>query len=274
VTGKIVRVTAAPGGFELAVGFGEIKPAVAAVIANLIADRSRQALPASLRVDGVDQPLRCEAHVGDEMVRLTATLPFLRLDGGVDVVLGDKGGVAAAGTIRNISVDPSTTDGVPRLAVDVALDDVKHARTKRYGTPRREDLDRGPASLREGARPANAGEGQAPRLPPTALPPPFGQPLPSVVVAAGLTQNERAAQAQPPRRRMHGTAYIARRPDAPAWAMRPAAAMSMVDPGAAVALPTQRLTTLEMAGSWSRAMWVALPVVALAVAIATLHFSH
>jgi hypothetical protein len=40
VTGTIVRVTAAPGGFELAVEFGQIKPAVAAMIANLVADHT------------------------------------------------------------------------------------------------------------------------------------------------------------------------------------------------------------------------------------------
>ena len=97
VTGKIVRVTAAPGGFELAVAFGEIKPAVAAVIANLIADRTKQVLPAKLRIDGVDKPLRCEAHVDEQIVRLTATLPFLRLDGGVDVVLGERAGLPPPG---------------------------------------------------------------------------------------------------------------------------------------------------------------------------------
>jgi PilZ domain len=144
VTGKIVRVTAAPGGFELAVAFGEIKPAVAAVIANLVAERTKQALPAKLRIDGVDKPLRCEAHVDEQMVRLTATLPFLRLDGGVDVLLGEQGGIAAAGTIRKISVDPSTADGIPRLALDVALDDEKRARTKRYGTPRIEAPETAP----------------------------------------------------------------------------------------------------------------------------------
>ena len=137
VTGTIVRVTATPSGFELAVAFGEIKPAVAAAIVNLIADHNKQTLPAKLRIDGVDKPLRCEAHVDDQMVRLTATLPFLRLDGGVDVVLGEQGGIAAAGTIRKITVDPSTSDGIPRLALDVALDDVQRARTKRYGTPRK-----------------------------------------------------------------------------------------------------------------------------------------
>ena len=55
VTGTIVRVTEAPNGFELAVGFGEIKPAVAAMIANLIADRTGGVPDAApdLTVDGV-----------------------------------------------------------------------------------------------------------------------------------------------------------------------------------------------------------------------------
>ncbi len=263
VTGRIVRVTAAPGGFELAVAFGELKPAVAAVIANLLAERTKQALPAKLRIDGVDKPLRCEAHVDEQMVRLTATLPFLRLDGGVDVLLGEQGGIAAAGTIRKISVDPSTTDGVPRLALDVALDDEKRARTRRYGTPRVEAPRTAPAP---------------PRLPPINLPPPCGQPLPSVVVAAGLSRDARAVEARPPRRRVHGTAEIMRRPDLAAWALRPAAVMATVNPLAS-AVATERLTTLQMTAWWSRARWVTVPVVAaLTVAIVQLglhlHFSH
>ena len=265
VTGKIVRVTTAPGGFELAVAFGEIKPAVAAMIVNLIADHTKQTLPAKLRIDGVDKPLRCEAHVDDhQMVRLTATLPFLRLDGGVDVVLGEQGGIAAAGTIRRIAVDPATADGIPRLALDVALDDEKRTRTKRYGTASSGDPERVLALA-----PSKA---QAPRLPPTNLPPPCGRPLPSVVVAAGLARDERAVEARPPRRRVHGTAEIARRPDLAAWALRPAAVMATVHPFAA-SIPTERLTTLEISAWWSRARWVAVPI-ALALAVAIIHFSH
>ena len=259
VLGKIVRVNAAPGGFELAVAFGEIKPAVAAMIANLIAERTKQALPAKLRIDGVDKPLRCEAHVDEQMVRLTATLPFLRLDGGVDVLLGEQGGIAAAGTIRKISVDPSTPDGVPRLSLDVTLDDEKRAHTKRYGTPRLEAPETAPA-----------------RLPPINLPPPCGHPLPSVVVAAGLSRDQRAVEARPPRRRVHGTAEIARRPDLAAWALRPAVVMATVHPLAS-SIATERLTTLQMAARSSRAWWVAVPLVAalaMAVIQLRLHLGH
>jgi hypothetical protein len=260
VAGKIVRVTAAPGGFELAVAFGELKPAAAALIDNLIADRSKQVLPAKLRIDGVDKPLRCEAHVDEQIVRLTATLPFLRLDGGVDVVLGAEGGIAAAGTIRKIAVDPATSDGIPRLALDVALDEGPRARTKRYGSA-----------------PPAAPTAPEVRLPPSKLPPPCGHPLPSVVVAAGLTRDAQAVEARPPRRRVHGTAEIARRPDLAAWRWPPAVALATPGPPAA-AIPTERLATLEAAAWGSRARWLALPLaVALAAAIVHLglrHFGH
>ena len=73
---------------------------------------------------------------------------------------------------------------------------------------------------------------------------------------------------------MQGTAYIARRPDAPAWAMRPAAVMATVNPAAAAAIPTQRLTT-----PGDGRLLVARPVGGAAgggpgLAIVTLHFSH
>jgi hypothetical protein len=202
LTGKIVGVTAAPGGFELAVAFGEIKPAVAAVIANLIADRTKQAPPAKL------------------------------------------------------SVDSSTSDGIPRLALDAALDDEKRVRTKRYGMPRSAAVEMAPPP---------------PRLPPVNLPPPCGHPLPSVVITAGLSSGERAIEGRPPRRRVHGTAQIARRPDLAAWALRPATVMATLDPLAAT-IATERLTTLQVAAWWSRARWIAVPVAAaLAVAVVQLH---
>ena len=260
VAGKIVRVTAAPGGFELAVAFGELKPAATAAIANLIAERSKQVMPAKLRINGVEQTLRCEAHLDEQVVRLTATLPFLRLDGGVDVVLGEQGAVSAAGTIRKIAVDPATADGIPRLALDVSLDDEPRARTQRWGAV---------------APPQASAEPPPVRLPPTKLPPPCGHPLPSVVVAAGLTRDARLVETRPPRRRVHGTAEIARRPDLAAWGFRPAMAMAVPAPVVAATIVTERLAALASPGPWSRAWWVALAVPLAAVLVAAIaHFGH
>ena len=123
-------------------------------------------MPAKLRVAGVDRTLRCEGRVDEGTVRLTATLPFLRIDGGVDVVLGENGEVAEHGVIKKIAVDPSTSDGVPRLAVDVVLAND----TQPYGA-NRHVADTTP--------------------PPTRLPPACGHPLPSVLVSPGLVRDLR-----------------------------------------------------------------------------------
>ena len=192
VGGRVVRVTANPGGYGLAIAFMSIEASVTASIQRLIAERTRAAMPAKLRVAGLDHALRCEAQVDDGTVRLTATLPFLRLDEGVQVQLG-AGGEHAVGVIRKIALDPSTADGLPRLAVDVALDP-------------------NPASARTAL---DAAEEWSP--PPSKLPPPYANELPSVLVARGIEREPRATYDRPPRRRIHGTAEVARRPFAD-WA--------------------------------------------------------
>jgi hypothetical protein len=246
IVGRVVRTTALPHGLGLAIAFEGLTPGVSGALERLIAARTTQAEPAKLRVDGVERALRCEARVDEQMVRLTATLPFLRIDGGVDVELGERG-VTAAGVIRKIAVDPTNSDGVPRLAVDVALDGGRPTGTARYGMPARSTL--GP---------------DEPTPPSVRLPPAFGRPLPSVVLAAGLQRDLRAASARPPRRRVHGTAEVARHPNVGPWRWPPDPALA----APAAALSTQRLTALDRAGP--RSLWLLLPV-ALALAAIVVH---
>jgi hypothetical protein len=197
VPGRVVRVTALPRGLGLAIAFGQLTPGTAGAIDRLIETRVRDVRPAKLRVDGMDRALRCEGRVEEGTVRLTAALPFLRLDGGVDVELGEDGKVTT-GVISKIALDPSTSDGVPRLALEVALG--KGGRTPAYGIPSR--------------------VADNPTPPPTRLPPALGHPMPSVMVSRTLERDVRLAEERPPRRRVHGTAEIARRllPGELAWA--------------------------------------------------------
>lgn len=202
VRGRVVRETVLARGVGLAISFSNVDPGTAAVINTFIESRVHQVMPAKLRVAGVDRALRCEGRVEDGTVRLTATLPFLRIDGGVDVVLGEHGELIEHGVIRKIAVDPSTADGVPRLAVDVVL----ASDTQPYGANR--------ASARA------VGDALPP---PTKLPPACGHPLPSVLVSPGLARDVRKAEERPPRRRVHSTAEISRRPgsDWAAWSAPP-----------------------------------------------------
>ena len=247
VCGRVVRVTALPRGLGLAIAFEGIGPSTVAALDRLIEARMNQVLPAKLRIDGVDRALRCEARVDEQVVRLTATLPFLRLEGGVDVILGEDGAVTAAGVISRIAVDPATGDGIPRLAVDVDLDGEPRSQTARHG-----------ASARPSREPS----------PPVRLPPEFGQPLPSVVVAAGLARDARAVEARPPRRRIHGTAEVARRGSLVPWRWPPALASPA--PVREALSATQRLTVLDRAPAWSRSLWLLIPV-ALALTATILH---
>ena len=196
VRGRVVRETVFARGVGLAIAFSNVDAATAAAINSVIESRLTQVMPAKLRVAGVERTLRCEGRVDDGTVRLTATLPFLRIDGGCDVVLGEHGELAERGVIKKIAVDPSTADGVPRLAVDVML---AHD-TQPYGANRRV---------------------QETIPPPTRLPPPCGTPLPSVLLSPGLARDLQHVEERPPRRRVHGTAEIARRPEW-AWSAPPA----------------------------------------------------
>jgi len=248
VIGRVVRVTAVPRGLGLAIAFEGLAPGVVGALDHFIDTRRKQVLPAKLRIDGVDRAMRCEARVDERMVRLTATLPFLRLDGGVDVVLGEDG-VASAGVISKISVDPATSDGIPRLSLDVDLDGGPRARTARYGEPSR--------------------QAREPKPLPTRLPPTCGHPFPSVVVAAGVHRDLRAVEARPPRRRVHGTAEVARRPNFAQWSW-PQAALAMPAPAPQSSLATERLTVLDRAVASSRSLWLLLPV-ALALTAVLVH---
>jgi hypothetical protein len=208
VGGRVVRVSAHSGGYGLAIAFMSIEASVTVAIERLIAAHASEAMPAKLHLAGLEHALRCDAHahVDEGTVRLTAALPFLRLDDGVAVQLG-VGGDQAPGVIRNIALDPAAPDGIPRLAVDVAL------------------ADRTPVTSRGAADAAADGEWTPPA---SKLPPPCGKDLPSVVVARAPERAARPATSRPPRRRVHGTAEVPRRPPSdddfvPALAGAPAA---------------------------------------------------
>lgn len=268
VGGRVVRVTAAPAGFELAIAFDDLKAGVTALIEEMVAARGKQVVPAKVQIEGVDAPLRCEASVDDQTMRLTASLPFLQLDRGVNVVLGAGEEQAASGTIRKVAVDPSSGDGVPRLALDVELENARREPTQPYGKPR--------------TTPPTTQTAQT-TIPPTSLPPLCEQTLPSVVVAPELaapfgddagTPTPALVTAPPPpppakaRRKagaaaMRGTAVVARRNDQPAWTWQQPAVVVVAAPAASV---TPRRSSFLDAPLSARSLVVLAPILALVVA--------
>ena len=141
-------MTPAPGGFELAIAFVDLKPGVTALIEEMVA----RATPAST----------VDAAPPVEPVRIEGAPPAAPGESAADDA------TAASGAIRKIAVDPSSGDGIPRPALDADSGDAPRETTIPYGAPARIT----PLVL---TKPL-----------PTSLPPPCGQPLPSVVVEAEL----------------------------------------------------------------------------------------
>jgi hypothetical protein len=190
--GRVRRIIAAAPGVGMAIAFEALRPGDRAAIDELIAAHQREVRQAQLRLDGIAQPVRCEAVIDARTVHLSATLPFLRLDAGVGVVLGDQSELTAKGVISKIALDPACGDGLPRLALDVEL------------------------GGGEGSSAATA-DGQSEEAafpPPSALPEPYGRRVPSVVLSPSL-QDDMAAQKQRAvivkRRHVRGTALLPRR---------------------------------------------------------------
>jgi hypothetical protein len=86
------------------------------------APREKGSRLVQVRFEGMGDPLRSRATLTEGGVRLSTTLPFLRLRSAVDITFVSGGSkVASRGQLRNVELDRPDEDGVPRLAIDVRL---------------------------------------------------------------------------------------------------------------------------------------------------------
>ncbi len=81
----------------------------------------RDSKPVDVWFEGMAAPIRCQAAVLGEGVRLATRLPFLRLNSTVRVSFGPNGGANEEGTLDAVVLEPSSEDGVPRLQLNVSL---------------------------------------------------------------------------------------------------------------------------------------------------------
>src|SRR5688572_13994426 len=99
----------------------------------------RDSKPVDVWFEGMAAPIRCQAAVLGEGVRLATRLPFLRLNSTVRVSFGPNGGGNEEGTLDAVVLEPSSEDGVPRLQLNVSLLGREGAAT---ATAQEYDLDR------------------------------------------------------------------------------------------------------------------------------------
>ncbi|HVY40579.1 MAG TPA: PilZ domain-containing protein [Polyangia bacterium] len=253
VTGRVVRVTPTPSGFELAIAFIDLKPGVTALIEEMVA----HAAPIASPVEAAPVPLE---RAGEDAI-------------------------VASGPVPKVAVDPSSGDGIPKLALEGDSSDAPRETTLPYGLgPRVTPL--------------------VPTMPlPTSLPPTCGHPLPSVLVEPELeastetptptvvlpppppsasssrktvrTSAVAAGPAMPPplpgdrsSRRVpavapRGTAVVARRPVPPAWNWQQPGMLAAPAP---VPAPSRRASLLDAPLS-ARSLMLLAPIVVLVVAL-------
>lgn len=135
LAGEVARLQPLPfssSAVGLGIRFVELDPAARTLLEALV---QRQQEPAHLvhaRFEGMSESIRSQAVLTSDGVRLSAALPFLRPTSTVEIsFVSGNSRVLSRGIVREAHVDSAGPDGVPRLMVDVRLQN----RTGALGRP-------------------------------------------------------------------------------------------------------------------------------------------
>jgi hypothetical protein len=82
-------------------------------------DEERQ--PVDVWFEGMKAPIRCQAVVAGEGVRLATRLPFMRLGSPVRVAFTTTQPALRDGTLDSVMLEPNNADGVPHLQLNVSM---------------------------------------------------------------------------------------------------------------------------------------------------------
>ncbi|HVR60601.1 MAG TPA: PilZ domain-containing protein [Polyangia bacterium] len=198
--GHITRLEALPGMIGVAIAFADLSARDMSALRGYVGHHQAAAVAAKLSLTGMPGPVRCEAIYNGDTIRLSTALPFLRLDSEVGVHRdSDPDDATTAGVLSRVALEPSSSDGVPRLALDI---DVTRVSASASPSP----LPMRPSSPSRAGRPSPV-------------------PLPSVVISPTLqteTLAMRAGQATAGQAPRHDTAEVARRWYFKDWSSPPA----------------------------------------------------
>ncbi|HEY2901011.1 MAG TPA: PilZ domain-containing protein [Polyangia bacterium] len=126
LTGHITRLEALPGMIGVAVAFCDLSARDVAALRGYVGLHQIEAVEAKVHLLGMQSPVRCQAVYDGDTIRLSTALPFLRLDSEVGIHReSDPDDATTNGVLSRVTLEPTLSDGVPRLALDI---DVTHAR--------------------------------------------------------------------------------------------------------------------------------------------------
>jgi hypothetical protein len=85
--------------------------------------------PVDVWFDGMPAPVRCQAAIVGQEVRLATRLPFMRLHSPVRIsFVQQPGGDIRHGTLDSVMLEPSDAEGVPHLRLSIATSVLDNAR--------------------------------------------------------------------------------------------------------------------------------------------------
>jgi hypothetical protein len=119
---RVMRLETLPDAIGVAMAFIDPRPHDVTALRAFVAQRELRSVDAKVHLAGMAAAVRCQAVLAGDTIRLSATLPFLKIDSEVGVMLEPGGtGEPRNGILRKITLEPPSPDGIPRLAFDVDL---------------------------------------------------------------------------------------------------------------------------------------------------------
>jgi hypothetical protein len=106
----------------LGIEFVDLSPLIVAEIRGVVEQPEGQPERVRVQFEGMRQIVSARAYRTADGFRLETALPFLRAGAEVDIVSSEETPVSGKGRVRAVAFDPPTSDGAPRLLIDVRLD--------------------------------------------------------------------------------------------------------------------------------------------------------
>jgi hypothetical protein len=107
----------------MGIEFVDLSPREAAELRDIVGESDEKPQRVKVRFAGTNQVVRARAFATEDGFRLATSLPFLRTDTEVDIALAPDANVSARGWVSSVVLERGQSDGVPRLLIDVRVDD-------------------------------------------------------------------------------------------------------------------------------------------------------
>ncbi len=124
IHGRVARTQALPDATTgLGIQFVDLTTADSSSLHRALEGSGSRPVAVKVMFEGMTNPIKCQGVITAEGIRLSTSLPFLRLGSDVQAVYdGRAGKTDARGVLTGVRLEPVAGDGVPRLGVEVDIE--------------------------------------------------------------------------------------------------------------------------------------------------------